>query len=116
MNYILMILYIIMSVTGSLLIKMASVKDSIVLLVVPGINFKVTLMTLLGISFYGCSFLLYIFLLSRLNLSFFTPVSTGCVYTLMMLSSIVLFHEKISVTNGIGIAVVLIGVLLVVMK
>ncbi len=116
MNYLLLFFYIMMSVTGSLLVKLASIKDSMVLFVVPVMNFKVTLLTLLGMTLYGCSFLLYIVLLTRLNLSFFTPVSIGCVYILMMLSSVVVFHEKMNLVNEIGSVLVFIGILMVVIR
>ncbi|AYD40087.1 transporter [Clostridium fermenticellae] len=65
-----------------------------------------------GIISYGVSFLLWIKVLSKVELSYAYPmVSMG--YILVMIFSYFLFKENISILRIIGVAFIIIGVVLV---
>ena len=65
---------------------------------------------LLAIASYGLGVIFYMFMLSRLDLSFLYPVMTALGLIIATLVSSTLFHEQISLTRLSGIAVVIIGV------
>lgn len=65
-----------------------------------------------GIVSYGVSFLLWIKVLSKVELSYAYPmVSMG--YVLVMIFSYFIFKENISLTRIIGVIFIMIGVVLV---
>jgi drug/metabolite transporter (DMT)-like permease len=68
---------------------------------------------LLAIASYGLGVVFYMFMLSRLDLSFLYPVMTALGLIIAALVSATLFHEQISLTRLSGIAVVIIGVFLI---
>jgi multidrug transporter EmrE-like cation transporter len=68
---------------------------------------------LLAIASYGFGVIFYMFMLSRLDLSFLYPVMTALGLILATIVSAVLFRENISLLRIAGIAVVIGGVFLV---
>jgi multidrug transporter EmrE-like cation transporter len=68
---------------------------------------------LLAIASYGLGVIFYIFMLSRLDLSFLYPVMTALGLIIATLVSATLFDERISLARLGGIAVMIIGVFLV---
>ena len=68
---------------------------------------------LLAIASYGLGVVFYMFMLSRLDLSFLYPVMTALGLVLATLVSATLFREQISLTRLSGILVMITGVFLV---
>lgn len=68
---------------------------------------------LLAIASYGFGVVFYMFMLSRLDLSFLYPVMTALGLVMATIVSATLFHEQISLVRLGGIVVVVIGVFLV---
>ncbi len=65
-----------------------------------------------GFIFYGVSVLLWLVVISELELSYAYPmVASG--YFFVALFSKFLFHEKVSRTRWLGIAIIIFGVILV---
>ena len=75
MTWVYIALYVVFAVVGSTLLKAGASAEE--LFTVPLINLPVSLITLFGILSYGVSFVLYTVLLSRLELSFVSPVTVG---------------------------------------
>lgn len=71
--------------------------------------FPINLYTGLGVAFYGVSFLLYIYLLSRYDLGYIIPLVTAFVYVLIFVASYFIFHEVFTVAKIAGIAFILVG-------
>jgi len=71
---------------------------------------------MLGLFFFGISFLLWIFLLSRFQLNIVYPIVVSLNFALITVGSWFLFQEHLSVIQILGIAVIVAGVLLVVPK
>ena len=114
MNIILIVLYVIFAVGGSTLIKYGTLPKIQSLLTIPFVNVNISLIAILGIISYGLSFLLYIFLLSKFDLSFISPVTVGIVYVLLMITALIIFGEQFSVIKVIGCAIILAGILMIV--
>lgn len=116
MNAILMIIYIIAAVAGSTLIKYGSEINAKSLFVIPVVNMSISLITLLGIAAYGLSFLLYIVLLTRFELSFISPLLIAFVYVLLMITAFVIFKEAFTTLKILGCSLILIGIILIMLK
>ena len=113
-NYIFLVFYVIFAVTGSTLLKFGSSVNAKSLFVVPFIDMKISLISLLGFITYGLSFILYTILLSKFDLSFISPLTVGIVYVLLMITAFVFFKENITLLKLTGSSLILIGILLMV--
>lgn len=114
MNILLIVLYVVFAVGGSTLIKYGSLEKLGSLVTLPLVNVSFSLVSFLGIVCYGLSFLLYILLLSKFDLSFISPVTIGIVYVLLMVTAVIVFNEHFTILKTIGCAIILIGILLIV--
>lgn len=109
-SVILIAIYIMFTVSGITLMKVGTGKAFEVSLT--GGNFKIVFnyILLCGILCYLLSFILYIFLISKYNLNYIVPLTTGLVYILIFVLSLTLFKEPVSVTSVIGFFLVIAGV------
>jgi small multidrug resistance pump len=113
MNIALIVLYVVFAVGGSTLIKYGGLEKATSLIVLPIVNVSVSLISLLGIACYGVSFLLYILLLNKFDLSFISPLTIGIVYVLLMGTAIVVFHEHFTVVKTLGCTLILVGIFMI---
>ncbi|WP_299490636.1 SMR family transporter [Acaryochloris sp. IP29b_bin.137] len=67
-----------------------------------------------GILAYGLSTIVYILVLSKLNLSVVYPVVIGLTVISTTLASIIFFQEKVSVPHWMGVGLILSGICTVV--
>lgn len=65
---------------------------------------------LLGICFYGLSTIVYIVLLGKLNLSIAYPVIIGSTVIATVVVGNILFREKITTTQWIGVGLTISGI------
>jgi len=63
-----------------------------------------------GLVTYVSSFILYLFIIPQLNFTRTFPILNGVVYSLIVLSGIIVFHEKFTMQHIIGLLLVLSGV------
>lgn len=112
----LILISVFLGALGQILVKLGAVNLQ---LNFAGINlFKslgaiiTNLPVMLGIISYGVSFLLWIKVLSKVELSYAYPmVSIG--YVLVMIFSYFLFKENISLLRILGVVCIIVGVILV---
>jgi multidrug transporter EmrE-like cation transporter len=114
MNIFLLIIYVTLSTTGATLIKYGGSNKTTSLFNVPFVNTEISLISLLGIVIYGISFLTFVILLNKFDMSYLIPVATGAAYVMLMVSSVAVFSESFSLLKAIGCIMILAGVLLVV--
>lgn len=112
-NILLIALYVIFAVGGSTVIKYGSMVKDAVLFSVPIVNVSVSLLSFAGIALYGLSFVFYVLLLSKFELSFISPLTIGIVYVLLMITAALFFNEQFTILKTIGCALILAGVLLI---
>lgn len=83
----------------------------------PFFEYVVKLLTtpliLVAIVSYGVGVIFYMFMLSRLDLSFLYPIMTALGLIMATLISAAIFHEEISLLRLGGIAIVILGVFLI---
>ena len=113
--WVLFLVYTIMSASGLFLIKAGTVGTGLAF--DSGIiNFHVTAKLLVGFIVYVCSFLLSVYVMSRMKLSVFYPASTGVVLILTCVLGRLFLKEQIGTPQLVGIALVLSGVIVMNIK
>ena len=114
MPIILFICYVLFSITGLLLIKIGGTETS-AQISLKLISVQVSSIYVLGLVCYVTSFLLFILLVQKMNLSYLMPIGAGIVNVAAVLLGAFVLKEKIHIRNMVGIAFVLIGVFLITM-
>ena len=114
MKYLLTCIYIALTTGGLFCLKAGG--DSLALSFKDGISFKIGFITTLGFLLYIFSFLLWQKLLSTYDLSYIVPLTTGITQIIILLIGYFAFKETVSITNVIGIIMVIIGVILISIK
>ena len=109
MSVILFILYVILSSSGLILFKLGSTNPNIHISIL-GISASFSIKTIIGILCYGFSFLLWLIIVSRMNLTVAMPLSIALVNTLVVVESCLILKEKITLNQGIGIFIIIFGV------
>lgn len=96
-----------------ILIKLGSSSSAIVELVNNKITLHPTPLNLVGIFLYGTSFFLYTYLVSKNDLGYIIPLTTGIVYVMIFVASFVIFKETFDLQKIIAISLILLGVVLI---
>ena len=116
LTIVLLALYAMLAVGGSTCFKLGASKALNLQLTGGFFLFRISWLSLLGLCMYAASFILYMGMLSKMEMSVLVPVSVGTVYILSMLVSVVVFHEPFSVEKIIGAVLVLAGIVLMTIK
>ena len=112
MIVVLFILYVCLSAGGLILFKLGS-GDMRVNVTSTIFSIRFSWKMLLGIVCYGCSFLLWLYIVSQMNLSLAMPLSVGLVNLLVLLGSAFFLKEQITVFQWVGVMVIVIGLALI---
>ena len=75
-----------------------------------GLSINYSIKMILGLLCYGFSFILWMLIVSKMNLTFAMPLSVAIVNTLVVVGSCLALKEKITLTQGVGIFIVILGV------
>lgn len=78
------------------------------------LNLNISLTSLIGLLCYAFSFLLYLILVSKFNLSKIYPITTGIIFICVMVASVLLLKEQVTMTSLLGSALILVGVILII--
>jgi drug/metabolite transporter (DMT)-like permease len=112
---ILAILYLITSALGLLLFKMGNNQIKTIIYFQNGaVQFLISYMAILGMLCYIASFITFMILVTRHNLTYILPVLTGCVYILVFLGAVFILKEKVSLLTVAGSIITIIGVLMII--
>ena len=112
-NIILAIFYILASTSGLIFIKLGNNQvKSIVSFNRDAIQMEIGYLTIIGLLFYITSFILFLVIVTRHNLSYIFPLLAGCVYVTVFIASVIFLKEKISYLTVGGMVVILIGILI----
>lgn len=104
--------YLICTVSGLLFIKLGS-KDTELIVKNHAISMNISLLIVLGLLFYIASFLLWIKILKNNDLGYIVALTTGLSQVLIISVSAIFLDERITMFKGLGIAVTLVGVVLI---
>ena len=114
-NIVLFILYVLLSSSGLILFKLGALNPNINLNIL-GLSLTFSIKSIIGILCYGFSFILWMIIVNRMNLTIAMPLSVAIVNTLVVIGSCLFLKEKITLTQGIGIFIVIFGVSLIGIK
>ena len=115
-NIILILVYIILTIAGVVLFKLGTQKDFLVSIATGVFTLKISLMSIIGLVCYLCSFLMYMFLISKFDLTYIVPVTTGIVQVATFVLAIIIFKESVTVSKVVATGLILIGVILLNIK
>ncbi len=112
---ILVVAYIILTITGLVLMKLGGNTGTIE---ISGLDFSFSMsfISLLGFISYILSFLLFTNIVVKFNLSYITPITSGLIQVFTLISGFFIFKENISVNGIIGAGLVISGIVVMNIK
>lgn len=113
MSGIIIAFYVLSTSLSLILIKLGTTKGMPISFVENSLRFNLNPYSVAGITLYGVSFLLYIYLLSKFDLGFIIPIVTALVYIIIFTASFFIFHETFTVIKIIAISLIVFGVILI---
>ena len=109
-------LYTICTVGGLTCFKIGAQQTLSILATKETLSIQISWLSILGLLLYIMSFLIYLSLVSKMQLSFLMPITTGVVYLLTMIVSLVVFKDRMTVLKATGAMLVLGGIILMNIK
>ena len=109
MTIIMFVFYVILASSGLILFKLGS-NDANLVLNVFGLSINYSIKMILGILCYGFSFILWMLIVRRVDLTIAMPLSVAIVNTLVGIGSCLILKEKITFIQGLGIFIIIFGV------
>jgi len=104
-------LYLLFTIGGLLLMKAGAGSASVQLdKTLLQLSLNVSLAA--GLFCYAVSFLLWIVLLRKFDITYIVPLTTGISYVAVVVGGVWLFGERVSLLQGSGIAIILLGIVL----
>ena len=113
MKYLLLGIYMLFTISGLILYKYGANKAFVLTLSNKIFSMKISIISIIGLLCYLISFLLYMFILPKFNISYIYPISTGISYIGIFILSILVLGEKVSVNGIIGSVIILIGIIII---
>ena len=114
MKYILCIIYLFFSIFGLTFMKIGNGEGVKIIFQIFGIKF--TIPSMVGYCSYIVSFLLYIIVISKFELSYIYPVISGISNILILFIALLVFQEKITFFSFMGILFIAVGVVFINIK
>lgn len=113
MNYLLPMLYVVCTVAGLILYKYGSSKGFEAIFANGNISLKMNVISIIGLALYLISFLLYILILPKYDITVILPIVSTATGILIFTSSIVFLGETSNMIKWIGFIIMTIGVVIV---
>lgn len=110
MKIILVIIYLILTVSGLVLMKLGG-NSGTISVANKELTFGISLISGLGFICYICSFLLYTKIIMMFDLSYIVPITTGIAQILTLVASYLIFKDEMSIQSVSGAILVIIGIL-----
>lgn len=112
---VLVVLYILLTITGLVLMKLGGNTGSI-LIENMSFSFTMNFISLFGFISYILSFLLFTNIVVKFDLSYIMPITSGLIQVLTLLSGFFIFNEIISTRGIIGASLVICGIIVMNIK
>lgn len=75
-------------------------------------SFRTLFPVLVGITLYGASFLLWLFILSKSNVSIAYPITIGLTLVFTLIGANIFLNESLTPRSALGVALITAGVIL----
>lgn len=110
MKYVLIIIYLILTVSGLILYKKGANSNFIFEIKNNALNIKLSLISIIGLGCYLMSFLMYMLILPKFDLTFIYPLMTAISYIGIYILSIFILNESVTTLGIIGSLIIMIGI------
>ncbi len=111
LNIIVCVLYLMFAVAGVTFIKSGHSAETFFKFPFGGLPLSGR--TIIGILFYGISFLLFVFYVSKLKIGIAIPVISGLNCVAVVAIGYLVFKERITIGQFVGITLIVLGTVLV---
>lgn len=109
---LLFMIYVILSTSGLILVKLGSQGTSIQ--VINSIfSFSMSLTMIVGFLCYMISFVLWMVIVSKSEVSYIVPLGVACTNIAVLLGSKLILHEPVSVGTVVGTIVIVLGIIII---
>ena len=115
-KFIMVIIYLALTVSGLILYKYGANKGFTFLLTHGNLEFKINIISIIGLICYLFSFLLYMFILPKFNISYIMPITSAISYIATFVLSILILKEHVTLNGIIGSIIILIGIIIINIK
>lgn len=115
-NYVLIGVYLLLSISGVVLFKLGTQKEFLFSISNGIFSFKISLLSILGLLCYVCSFLMYMFLISTFDMTYIVPVTTGINQVLTIIVAVMIFKESLTLSKMAGTVLIVLGVVIINLK
>lgn len=105
------LIYLVFTVTGLIFMKLGAGNTNIHYDKLT-LDLSLNINLIIGLIFYILSFVMWIILLKKYELSYLVPITTSLSYIAVLISGVLIFKEKITPLNGVAVAIILFGVVL----
>ncbi|MBI9052117.1 MAG: hypothetical protein JEZ00_22065 [Anaerolineaceae bacterium] len=106
---LLVALYLLFSILGITLVKLGGNNPTFFFNIF-NTQLQFSLVSIGGIFCYGISFLMFMTILPRYDLSYITPLTIGITQILLLVIAFFIFHENITASRIIGILMIIAGI------
>ena len=114
MQYLFIAAYLCLSAGGLVLFKLGSNASGVTFSIANGnLILSANLLSIAGLCCYLCSFLMYMIIVSKYDLTRIYPITSGLIYTLVFAGGILLLKEQITTLKIVGSCVILVGIILI---
>lgn len=108
---ILFIIYVVLSSAGLILFKLGSSNLS-VQLQNQLFSVNISLTTILGLVCYLISFVLWMVIIGKSDISYIVPLGVACTNIAILLGSYFILNETISLNSVIGAGIIIVGIII----
>ena len=108
--FLICFLYLFSALSGMTLIKLG--HESVSGLKIPLLGFM-SFKVIIGMFLYATSFLIFVFFISKMKISVVVPIVSGLYCIFVMAIGILIFKEKITVWQMIGVVLISLGTVIV---
>lgn len=116
MKYLMVIIYLILTVSGLILYKYGTKKEFDISFVNKVFQIKLNIYSIVGLICYFFSFIIYMIVLPRFDLSFIMPITSGISYVSILVMSAMVLKESITIYGMVGSIFILIGIIIMNLK
>lgn len=112
MKFILILAYAVIGSLGMVLIRLGGINSNL-LCIQNNINISISITFIIGFLLYFISFSLFLIIIQKFNLIFFSPISYGIIFVITSIFSYFLLDEVISGIQYLGACIIIIGVIII---
>ncbi len=110
MSKLLITIYVLATSSALIALKMGTKNGSPLSYINDKLTLNINASLVLGILFYGLSFVIYIYLIAKYDLGYIIPLVTAFVYICIFVASYFIFKEVFSLSKIIGITLIISGI------